>query len=66
MSTQPNVGDVVRLKSGGPTMTVKSIETIEFLNKPAVIMVACQWFHDNETRENEFPSDSIEQVSEQS
>ena len=47
-------------------MTVKSIETIEFLNKPAVIMVACQWFHDNETRENEFPSDSIEQVSEQS
>lgn len=65
MSTQLKVGDVVKLKSGGPDMTVMSINTVDYVNKPPVTMVLCQWFHAIEAKEHEFPSDSLKLVSEQ-
>jgi uncharacterized protein YodC (DUF2158 family) len=36
------VGDVVRLKSGGPEMTVESIESLSFMGGD----YNCQWFKD--------------------
>ena len=65
MDAQLNVGDVVQLKSGGPEMTVKSIDMIEYINKPTEIVVTCQWFQATEAREHAFPSDSLRPVSEQ-
>ena len=46
-------------------MTVQSIDTIEYANKPRETMVACQWFYSNEARKEVFPSASLKAVSEQ-
>ena len=47
------VGDIVKLKSGGPPMTVIDIN-------PAGI--ACSWFVDYKTRKDTFPPDSLEKT----
>ncbi len=65
MSTQLNLGDVVQLKSGGPDMTVMSINTIEYTDKPTVNLVFCQWFLVADVKEHEFPSGSLMLASEQ-
>ena len=46
-------------------MTVQSIDTIEYANKPRETNVMCQWFHASETREHAFPPASLKLVSEQ-
>jgi len=52
--TDFKVGDVVILKSGGPTMTVCEIDDDED-------MIYCQWFVENKILETaDFPADSLE------
>jgi len=47
-----NVGDVVKLKSGGPFMTVSIVNPTE---------VYCKWFDtENHLNEDSFPKDSLD------
>ena len=48
------VGDVVRLKSGGPAMTVQSVK--------AEGRLFCQWFVEGEPHSEYFHADSLERV----
>lgn len=70
-------GELVRLKSGGPVMTVQRIigkeEEISFQRIDDYIRmikgfregdIVCQWFEDNELKFAAFPSTSIEVVKE--
>jgi len=45
------IGDVVQLKSGGPLMTINSVEESEYY---------CQWFVDNKMNDGSFHRDSLE------
>lgn len=55
------VGDLVRLRSDGPTMTVKAVELTYDEDSPADI--ECQWFGGKKLEEGTFPSESLEQVT---
>lgn len=46
------IGDLVHLKSGGPRMTVKSVD-------PKNGRVYCQWFAGNALNEDYFPKDAL-------
>jgi len=50
---QFKVGDVVKLKSGGPAMTVSEL---------AVTQVWCMWFEGTEQKQAIFPVDALETV----
>lgn len=50
------VGDIVKLKSGGPEMTVQS------LPPSANDYYYCQWFAGKKLEQGRFPTDSIELV----
>lgn len=50
-------GDVVRLKSGGPKMTVSSLDTYNHI-------VYCKWFVHDELKSERFNPESLEVVSE--
>lgn len=49
------VGDIVKLKSGGPEMTVRLYN--ERYNK-----CTCQWFAGKKLEQGEFPEDSLEKI----
>lgn len=49
-----NVGDVVKLRSGGPRMTVKH---------PTNVSVKAQWFDESRLQEGLFSPDSLELVT---
>ena len=49
---QFSVGDVVRLKSGGPLMTIRHIEDGK---------AYCEWFHNNESKGHTFTLAQLEQ-----
>ena len=55
-------GDVVRLKSGGPRITVITVPPHEFLPEDHV---ECQWFDKktDEPRHNSFPAEALEKAS---
>ncbi|WP_089681935.1 YodC family protein [Billgrantia gudaonensis] len=55
MSEKFVVGDVVKLKSGGPEMTVNSY--LGRLDK-----YSCQWFAGKKLEQGSFPEDSLEKV----
>jgi uncharacterized protein YodC (DUF2158 family) len=55
-TTSFNVGDIVRLKSGGPDMAVKSLPS----EKSTIY--ACQWFAGKKLEQGSFPADSLEKV----
>jgi uncharacterized protein YodC (DUF2158 family) len=48
--TSINIGDVVRLKSGGPLMTVKTFTTANVFSAPEAPKdhVQCQWFDEKQ------------------
>jgi len=50
------VGDIVKLKSGGPEMTVRTVPTELSPN------YFCQWFAGKKLEQGGFPGDSIELV----
>ncbi len=52
------VGDIVKLKSGGPEMTVRVVPTDISRN------YACQWFAGKKLEQGNFPGDSLESVDE--
>jgi uncharacterized protein YodC (DUF2158 family) len=51
------VGDVVKLKSGGPDMTVKSCHAGDDYE-----IYDCQWFAGKKLEAGRFPADSLEPV----
>jgi len=51
------VGDTVRLKSGGPVMTVVEVDDEED-------EIHCQWFADSENKRDCFPTDSLKPYEE--
>jgi uncharacterized protein YodC (DUF2158 family) len=52
-------GDVVRLKSGGPKMTIDNVDNYGTSNKPS-IRAACIWFDGGEKKEGNFSPETIE------
>lgn len=50
------VGDIVKLKSGGPEMTVQT------LPDPPSKNYNCQWFAGKKLESGRFPADSLELV----
>ena len=55
MAQTLKVGDVVKLKSGGPKMTV-----IEIGTGPSAGTIWCKWFVGYEPRQNSFDAATIE------
>lgn len=53
------VGSKVVLNSGGPVMTVKSVDST-----PIAIRYWCQWFAGKKLEQGQFPQDSLEAVTE--
>ena len=51
------VGDVVKLKSGGPKMTIKWLEPLTLAN--------CQWFVGDTLKEGNFSLASLQKVTEE-
>ena len=57
MAESFKVGDIVRLKSGGPSMTVTSFED----DTSGGTLVWCDWFDDKQTKQDaRFPVDSLQ------
>lgn len=52
-------GDIVRLKSAGPEMTVKE-ERKDFSTKIPLGLYECQWFAGKKLEAGVFPEDSLE------
>ncbi|MBE0422112.1 MAG: YodC family protein [Pseudoalteromonas sp.] len=50
------VGDIVKIKSGGPEMTVRSVPS-----QHAAYYI-CQWFAGKKLEQGNFPNDSLESV----
>lgn len=48
------VGSKVVLNSGGPVMTVKSVDST-----PDVVRYSCQWFAGKKLEQGHFPQDSL-------
>jgi uncharacterized protein YodC (DUF2158 family) len=63
MTGEFKIGDVVRLTSDGPTMTVEAIYQDK---KTAQLMIWCRWFHGLEgqrkLKEEGFPPDALERL----
>tara|TARA_R110002074_G_scaffold54006_5_gene134916 strand:- start:5321 stop:5494 length:174 start_codon:yes stop_codon:yes gene_type:complete len=49
-------GDVVKLKSGGPEMTVTKVGNDMF----GVMTVWCSWFNKTDAKEGTFPIEALE------
>lgn len=58
MATEFKVGDVVRLKSGGPPMTVTEVGKAS--EEPTIW---CQWFEGADTKNGTFPPEAIKHTS---
>ena len=56
------VGDVVRLKSGGPKMTVKEVTTAS-VSGTEIVNVRCIWFHDNKVGVEVFQQDVLKEAT---
>jgi uncharacterized protein YodC (DUF2158 family) len=58
MENNLKAGDIVRLKSGGPVMTIQSLNTGIF------DQVDCKWFVNDEVKKSVFNKHSLELVDE--
>lgn len=56
-SNQFSVGDVVKLKSGGPDMTIRSVPDLHSKQ------YLCQWFAGKKLEQGSFPEESLDPVS---
>lgn len=59
-SVEFNPGDIVKLKSGGPEMTVQ--EEVNIVSGARSGKYWCQWFAGKKLEKGNFPADSIELV----
>ena len=59
MSADIKAGDVVRLKSGGPKMTVSKVE-----QRNGAMRVDCDWFEGTKATYGTFPASSLDVVAE--
>lgn len=50
------IGDLLKLKSGGPDMAVKSLPT------QTSQLYTCQWFAGKKLEQGSFPEDSLELI----
>ena len=50
------VGDIVKIKSGGPEMTVRTVPT------EGTKFYRCQWFAGKKLEQGDFPGESLESV----
>jgi uncharacterized protein YodC (DUF2158 family) len=57
-SSQFTIGNIVKLKSGGPEMTVAEERNYSGVS----VMMRCQWFDGKKLEQGEFPSNSLELV----
>lgn len=55
------VGTIVKLKSGGPDMTVKE-PSIRYTTEEFLGSYTCQWFAGKKAEADMFPEDSLELV----
>lgn len=53
------VGDKVRLKSGGPDMTVKELDQLLAIDSDDIL---CTWFAGLKIQSGSFPPDTLERV----
>lgn len=60
-SAEFNPGDIVKLKSGGPEMTVQ--EEVTTVSGGRSGKYWCQWFAGKKLEKGKFPADSIELVT---
>jgi uncharacterized protein YodC (DUF2158 family) len=58
--SQFTVGIIVKLKSGGPEMTV--VRELKTISSGGINMVRCQWFAGKKLESGDFPPDSLELV----
>ena len=56
------IGDTVQLKSGGPAMTIRSIENYSGGRQEAL----CDWFDGNDKKEGKYPLTSLKLYTEAS
>ncbi len=59
------IGDLVRLKSGGPKMTVKSLGQYSQMSPHEGAFAACTWFQGSDLREEDFALETLEIYPEQ-
>lgn len=59
MKEELEIGDIVRLKSGGPKMRVQA----DFPHTPDVI---CEWYDGTETKTEPFRPQSLEKIDDES
>lgn len=53
-------GNVVKLKSGGPAMTVERVGDFNYRGVDYVGGVVCVWFHDREAHRDAFDTAALE------
>jgi uncharacterized protein YodC (DUF2158 family) len=63
MSSTYSIGDIVKLKSGGPEMTIKKINAD--LNGTFSGHYQCQWFAGKKLDLGNFPQESLVAVTEE-
>lgn len=56
MDNKFEVGDIVKIKSGGPDMTVQA------LPRATSRYYTCQWFAGKKLEQGHFPEDALEKV----
>jgi len=54
-----SIGDVVRLRSGGPDMTVQKKVTTTPFGEPCDLTYRCQWFVGEKLESGKFPPNSL-------
>jgi uncharacterized protein YodC (DUF2158 family) len=54
------IGDIVRLKSGGPPMTVVRLPAVELRGLPLDEEFVCMWFEGKRHHEKSFPAEALE------
>lgn len=56
-----NVGNIVKLKSGGPNMTIRTVATNSITEK-FTGYYDCQWFAGKKLENGRFPEESLELI----
>jgi uncharacterized protein YodC (DUF2158 family) len=62
-STLFNIGDIVRLKSGGPPMTVVQLPAVDLPSLPPLPgddQFVCNWFESKRHHQKSFPAEALE------